>query len=182
MSKPVESDSKTKADEAPTSWFKYSDVPEDRKSEILGNCSSLTDSIYRGLDLRNEIVSVTTQKLGEIILLKANANNNLAGLAICHCGPRTEAGSGTCYVKFGMTANEGQSASDNFDHLLASCERYAASQGLTTLLAGVNIGNLGAYRKMISRGFKTEYQGVMMTKNNDPGYHKEDVYAIDDWR
>ena len=51
-----------------------------------------------------------------------------------------------------------------------------------TLLAGVNIGNLGAYRKMISKGFKTEYQGVMMTKNNDPGYHKEDVYAIDDWR
>jgi len=21
-----------------------------------------------------------------------------------------------------------------------------------------------------------------MTKNNDPGYHIEDVYAIDDWR
>ena len=78
-----------------------------------------------------------------------------------------------------MKANQ---PADNFDHLLEACERYAASQGLMTLLAGVNIGNLGAYRKMISKGFKTEYQGVMMTKNNDPGYHKEDVYAIDDWR
>lgn len=184
MSKPVGSYSKTKEHEAPTptNWFKYSDVPHDRKSTILGNCSSLTNSIYKGLDLRNEIVSITTQKLGEIILLKANAKNDLGGLAVCHCGPRTEAGSGTCYVKFGMAANEGQSAPDNFDHLLEACERYAASQGLMTLLAGVNIGNLGAYRKMISKGFKTEYQGVMMTKNNDPGYHKEDVYAIDDWR
>jgi hypothetical protein len=35
---------------------------------------------------------------------------------------------------------------------------------------------------MISKGFRTEFQGVMMTKNNDPGYHIEDVYAIDDWR
>ena len=183
MSKPVGSASKTKELEVSTSWFKYSDVPHDRKSTILGNCSSLTNSIYKGLDLRSEIVSVTTQKLGDIILLGANANyNNLAGLAVCHCGPKTEAGSGTCYVKFGMAANEGQSAPDNFDHLLEACERFAASQGLITLVAGINIGNLGAYRKMISRGFKTEYQGVMMTKNNDPGYHNEDVYAINDWR
>ena len=70
MSKHVGSASKTKEHEAPSNWFKYSDVPHDKKSTILGNCSSLTDSIYKGLDLRNEIVSITTQKLGEIILLK----------------------------------------------------------------------------------------------------------------
>ncbi len=81
-----------------------------------------------------------------------------------------------------MTGNGGRSASANFDNLLESCEHFAASKGLSKLAAGINIGNLAAYRKMISKGFKTEFQGVMMTKNNDPGYHKEDVYAIDDWR
>ena len=96
MSKPVGSASKTKEHEVPTptNWFKYLRRPTHRKSTILGNCSSLTNSIYKGLDTRNEIVSITTQKLGEIILLKANAKNDLGGLAVCHCGPRTEAGSG----------------------------------------------------------------------------------------
>jgi hypothetical protein len=81
-----------------------------------------------------------------------------------------------------VVGNEDRSASTNFDNLLEYCEHFAASQGLSKLVAGVNIGNLAAYRKMISKGFKTDYQGVMMTKNNDPGYHMEDVYAMDDWR
>jgi hypothetical protein len=81
-----------------------------------------------------------------------------------------------------VTASDDRSESANFDELIDCCEKFAVSQGLSKLAAGVNIGNLGAYRKMISKRFRTEFQGVMMTKNNDPGYHIEDVYAIDDWR
>jgi hypothetical protein len=81
-----------------------------------------------------------------------------------------------------VTASEDRSKSANFDELIECCEKFASSQGLSKLAAGVNIGNLAAYRKMISKGFRTEFQGVMMTKNNDPGYHIESVYAIDDWR
>ncbi|MDW0335803.1 MAG: hypothetical protein QN755_08900, partial [Nitrososphaeraceae archaeon] len=110
-------------------------------------------------------------------------SNKLVGLAVCHCGPKTEAGSNSCYVKFGsVTASGNRSKSDNFDDLMEYCEHFAASQGLSKLVAGVNLGNFAAYRKMISMGFRTESHGVMMTKNNDPGYHIEDVYAIDDWR
>jgi N-acetylglutamate synthase-like GNAT family acetyltransferase len=80
MSKPVKSEYAEKESQEKISWGKYSDIQKEQTSQVLDNCSSLTDSIYDGL------------------------------------------------------------------------------------------------------GFRTELQGVMMTKNNDPGYHIEHVYAIDDWR
>ena len=159
-------------------------MKKDKSSEALESCYSLTDSIYSGLDLKIEILSVANQKLGDTILLTDNKDNNkLVGIAVCHCGPNTEAGSNTCYIKFGSAvSSEDRSKSANFNELIGCCEQFAASQGLTKLVGGVNIGNIAAYREMISNGFRTESQGVMMTKNNDPGYHLEDVYAIDDWR
>ena len=183
MSKTIKSEYAMKDGQEMISWTKYSDMQKERPSEILNNCYSLTDSIYDGLDLKVEIQSVANQKLGDTILLTDNKSNKLLGLAICHCGPNTEAGSNTCYVKFGsVTASEDRSKSANFNELIECCEIFAASQGLSKLAAGVNIGNFHAYRKLLSKGFRTEFQGVMMTENNDPGYPIEDVYAIDDWR
>jgi hypothetical protein len=166
-----------------TSWTKYSCIQKAQTSEILDNCYALTDSIYNGLNLKVEIESVANQKLGDTILFLDDKNNTLKGLAICHCGSKTEAGSNTCYIKFGsVNVNEDGSESANFEKLLDYCEEFAASQGLSKLTAGVNVGNFSAYRKMISKGFRTEFQGVLMTKNNEPGYHVEGIYAIDDWR
>jgi len=183
MSKPTKAEYTMEDGQEMISWTKYSDMQKERPSEILDYCYSLTDSIYEGLDLKVEIQSVANQKLGDTILITDNKRNKLLGLAVCHCGPKTEAGSNTCYVKFGsVTASEDGSESANFDELIKCCEHFAVTQGLSKLAAGVNLGNLAAYRKMISKGFRTEFQGVMMTKNNDPGYHIEDVYAIDDWR
>jgi predicted N-acetyltransferase YhbS len=183
MSRLVKSVNETKENEGLIGWSKFSNIQKERRSEVLADCNSLTSSIYDGLDLRIEILSVANQNLGDTILLTNNKSDKLLGLAVCHCGPRTEAGSNTCYVKFGLVAGNGElPASENFDYLLGSCDLFAASQGLSKLSIGVNVGNLDAYRKMISKGFKTEFQGVLMTKNNDPGYHTEGVYAIDDWR
>jgi N-acetylglutamate synthase-like GNAT family acetyltransferase len=183
MSKPVKSEYTEKERQKKTSWTKYSDIQKKQSSRVLDNCSSLTDSIYDGLDLKIEILSAANQKLGDTILLTDNKSNKLLGLAICHFGPKTEAGSNSCYVKFGSVTTSGnRPESANFENLIEYCEHFAASQGLSKLVVGVNIGNLAAYRKMISMGFRTEFQGVMMTKNNDPGYHVEDVFAVDDWR
>jgi GNAT superfamily N-acetyltransferase len=182
MSKPVISVSANMDRQPPLSFSKYSDTKEAKRSQILDQCFLLTDSIYSGLDLRYEIASVNKQKLGETILLW-DKDNRLCGLAVCHCGSGTEAGKDACYVKFGATVTSGdQCASENFDKLLKSCERFAALEGLSKLVAGVNIGNLHAYRKVIAKGFRTDFQGVLMTKNNDPGYHREYLYVIDDLR
>jgi GNAT superfamily N-acetyltransferase len=183
MSKPIRPHNAMIKTQNNISWTKYSDIQKGQTSDVLGNCYSLTGSIYNGLDLKLEIASVANQDLGDTILLIDNKNKTLTGLAICHCGPNTEAGTDTCYIKYGcVKGSEDKSESANFDYLLKSCEQFATSQGLSKLTVRVNIGNLAAYRKVISIGFRTEFQGVMMTKNNDPGYHIEDVYAVDDWR
>jgi hypothetical protein len=51
------------------------------------------------LDVSREIQSVWEQGLGDTVFLWEESG--LAGLAVCHCGAATEAGSNTCYVKFG---------------------------------------------------------------------------------
>jgi GNAT superfamily N-acetyltransferase len=182
MSKPIMPKNPFSKGEVTSNFFKYSSFDESSRSDIIKESISLTDSIYHGLNLESEVQSVFQQTLGETILIR-DKDMNLCGLAVCHCGAGTEAGSNTCYVKFGATISNGQqSALDLLENLLNSCEHFAASQGLTKLAAGVNVGNLDSYRKMIAKGFRTEFQGVLMTKNNDPGYHREDKCVIDDWR
>jgi GNAT superfamily N-acetyltransferase len=182
MSKTIMPKSSNSDGEVTMYFSKYSSFDESRRSDIINESFSLTDSIYGGLNLESEVQSIFKQGLGETILMRGK-DMNLCGLAVCHCGAGTEAGSNTCYVKFGATISNGQqSALDIFEDLLNFCERFTASQGLSKLVAGVNVGNLSSYRKMIAKGFRTEFQGVLMTKNNDPGYHKEDICAIDDWR
>jgi predicted N-acetyltransferase YhbS len=97
-------------DEKKTSlqWSKYSELQtaEDRR-DCLNRCHSLTNLIYDGLDVQFEINSVKTQNLGDTVLLWQNGNGNdhdlerrLIGLAVCHCGAGTEAGSEVCYFKW----------------------------------------------------------------------------------
>ena len=160
-------------------WSKYSELPERGRQESLAACRELTNAIYEGLDLEREIQAVDAQKLGDTVLLWDDTQ--LIALAVCHCGPGTEAGSGTCYIKFG-TVRPGPTAGQHFDRLLDACEELAAAQGVSRLAAGVNMSHHDAYRKMIARGFRTELEGVAMHKSNEPGYHRPDVYVIDDWR
>ena len=106
---------------------------------------------------------------------------SLVGLAACHCGAGSEAGSNKCYIKFGGV-KPGHAAASNFDRLLDSCEAFAKEQGMTHIVAGVNTGRYEAYRKLFARGFRTDISGVAMQRNNDPGYNEFDKYIIDDGR
>ena len=160
-------------------WSTYSEVPPPEQAGCLSACRELTDAIYAGLDLGEEIRAVAAQGLGDTVLLWDQAQ--LVGLAVCHCGAGTEAGSGTCYVKFGAVG-PGATASARFDQLLDACEALAARQGLARLSAGVNTGRHAAYRQMLARGFRTELQGVAMHHRNAEGYNRPEVYLMDDWR
>lgn len=170
-------------------WSRYSELPTTKdQRECLSSCRNLTNSIYNGLDLQLEINSVNTQRLGDTVLLWEDGSGvgerekrRLIGLAVCHCGPGTEAGSGICYIKFGGAFSEPNSAT-YFDRLIDACEIFAKGQGLSRLVAGVNTGRHGAYCKLISRGFRTEFQGVVMDKPNEPAYNNPETYLIDDWR
>jgi hypothetical protein len=158
---------------------RYSEVPSNQRDFCLNASRELTNTIYEGLDLEREICAVETQGLGDSLLLWDE--QGLAGLAVCHYGQGSEAGSNTCYVKFGVV-RLGSSAGQLFEQLLDGCETLSAMQGMSRLVAGVNTSRHEAYRRMLARGFCTEILGVAMQKQNEPGYNRPDVYVIDDWR
>jgi predicted N-acetyltransferase YhbS len=146
----------------------------------LGEIRELTDAVFPGLDLRREIVAVQTQRLGDTILLEADGE--LAGAAICHCGAGTEAGSGACYVKFGAV-RPGPAAGEWFERLLDACEVFAAASGSELLVAGVSTGCLDAYRRMLSRRFRAGLIGVSMYLRPDvPNLDTPADYVLDDLR
>ena len=162
---------------------------EEEERKYLDICGKLTNAIYEGLDVRVEIMSVNKQELGDTILLwdddnysnGGNYSNTLVGFGVCHCGPGSEAGSNTCYIKFGAV-KPGPTAGNNFDKLLDACEAFAAEEGISRIVAGANTGRYEAYRKMLSRGFQTDILGIAMQRYNESGYNRSNVYIIDDWR
>jgi GNAT superfamily N-acetyltransferase len=173
MSKPVQrvtSDSRSS---------KYSEVTESERKNILNACRKITDALYPGLDVEREIRAIHTQGLGETVLLWGD--HGIEGLAVCHCGPGTEAGNDKCYIKFGGV-QPGPNAGTLFDRLLDAGETLAASRAMSRLEAGVNLACHEAYRKMLERGFRTDMQGVAMHRHNEPGYHRPGIFVIDDWR
>jgi GNAT superfamily N-acetyltransferase len=160
-------------------WTCFSEFSAEEKQSCLQACRELTSSIYDGLDVEREIRAVDEQNLGDTVLTWTGGL--LAGLAVCHTGAGTEAGSGKCYVKFGAVRS-GPNARREFRRLLDACCEFAAKRGATNLDAGVNLARLDAYREMLQAGFRTTRQGVVMERNAEPGYNRPEVFLIDDWR
>ena len=164
----------------PGPWSRYSELPETQRNAAEKSCRELTEAIYEGLDLSAEIRTVAALSLGDTILLWGAASR-LAGLAICHWGPASEAGAGCCFVKFGAV-RPGPGAEQRFAGLLDACKELAVAAGMSNVLAGVNLAREEAYRQMAARGFRTEISGVTMHRPSEPGYSRPGVYVLDDWR
>jgi GNAT superfamily N-acetyltransferase len=146
---------------------------------VMTAIRELTDAVYPGLDLSREIESVRAQRLGDTVLIDDGAG--LQGLAVCHVGAGTEAGSGACYVKFGAV-RPGAGAERRFGLLIDACHGLAAERGASVLVAGANAGRDRAWRVLAGRGFRRDFQGVTMHRPNEPGYSTADSFVIDDWR
>jgi len=159
---------------------RFSETTGVARSECLAACAKLTDSIYPGLDVGSEIESVCTFGLGETLLID-DEEPSLAGLATCHVGPGTEAGSRTMYLKFGAVRG-GSGAAERFERLLDTCAAYAATVGADNVLAGVSTARHAAYRTLLGRRFRTVLQGVTMHRPNEAGYSRPDAFVLDDWR
>jgi len=160
-------------------WSVFSTAGDATQESHLNACRALTNEIYEGLDPTREVRAVCEQKLGETVLVWNDSK--LAAFAICHFGAGTEAGSGTCYIKFGAV-RPGTRAEETFDELLIACETIALQTGLTRIVGGVNTARHEAYQRMLANGFRTDMQGVAMQRPNEAGYNRPGVYLIDDWR
>jgi GNAT superfamily N-acetyltransferase len=159
----------------------YSELSDAERPETLAEIRAVTDAIFPGLDVEREIRAVDSQALGDTVLLRDG--DDLVGLAVCHCGGGTEAGSGACFVKFGAV-RPGERAPERFERLLDACEALAAESGLERIIAGVNTGRLGAYRQMLARGFRADVLiGLAMRgRPGGPDYDRPQHYVIDDLR
>ena len=162
-----------------TRWTKFSDVSSGEREGMLERCRVLTGRVYEGLDVGVEILSVVEQRLGETVLLWRS--EELVGLAVCHCGAGTEAGSGICYIKFAVVQS-GVGGDPEFRRLLVACEELALQGGLTKLRGGVNTARQEAWTAMLESGWRGTMAGVVMQRPNEPGYNKAGVFLIDDWR
>lgn len=158
---------------------RLSDVSDDDLPAVMAAVRELTDAVYPGLDLSREIASVRAQRLGDTVLTDDGAS--LAGVAVCHAGAGTEAGSGECYVKFGAV-RPGPGADRRFGQLIDACHGLAAEYGASVLAAGANAGRERAWRELAGRGFRASRQGVTMHRPNEAGYSTSDAFVIDDWR
>jgi GNAT superfamily N-acetyltransferase len=157
----------------------WSQLGEEKGRRVGSWCASVTDAIYRGLNVSSEIEAVARFSLGDTILLGDDAH--LEGFAVCHCGRQTEGGTGTCYVKFAAVRPSAHSV-DAFAHLVAACEHFAARRECERVACGMNYGRIEAVRVLVDRGFRTETLGVTMHGDNSAGYSLPGNMVIDDWR
>jgi GNAT superfamily N-acetyltransferase len=157
----------------------YSEAaPADREG-CRTACRDLTDSLYEGLDVGLEVRAAQAHGLGETVLCWHGSR--LEGVAVCHLGPGTEAGSATCYVKFGAV-RPGRRAESAFATLMDACEALAAERGAERVALGVNTSRAEAYGCLLNRRFRIRQLGVAMHRPNEPGYSRPGVYCVDDWR
>lgn len=157
---------------------RYSEVPASERGAILERCRELAGAIFEGLDLEHEIRAVDDQRLGDTVLLIDGSE--IGGFAVAHCGAG-EAASGACFVKFGAV-RPGPAAGDRFAALLGACEQLAVERGAERIVAGVSVARHDAYRRLMTRGYRTQFHGVRMARPDEPGYSRREVYAIDDLR
>lgn len=158
---------------------RYTELPPAERVRALDACRELTATAYEGLDLEREIRAVESQNLGEVVLLDDAAG--LAGMAVCHLGAGTEAGSRGCYVKFGL-ARPGPGAERRFGALLDACEALAVDHHADHVELGMNTGRHEAYAAVMARGYRAGLVGVTMHRANDEGYSRPGTWLIDDWR
>ena len=161
-------------------WSRYGGLPQGDRGAVEAACRELTVTLYDGLDLSAEIRTVAARGLGDTLLLWEGASR-LAGFAVCHWGPASEAGQGCCFVKFGAV-RPGAGDAARFAALLEGCGSLAAAAGMPTLLAGVNLAREEAYLQMVARGFRAEIQVVTMHRPNEGAYSRPGLYVLDDLR
>src|ERR1700689_5694082 len=72
--------------EAPAGWSRYSALDKASKDDALRGGRDVTNTLYPGLDLTEEIRAVADQGLGDTVLVEGA--DGMAAFAVCHYGPR----------------------------------------------------------------------------------------------
>lgn len=157
----------------------FSDLTEQDKASALAACREVTETVYPGFDVTQEIRAAANFGFGDTALLRRD--RAVVGFAVCHHGAMSEAGSHQLMVKVGAVRS-GRGAEADFAALLRAAEALAARRGAPKIVAGTNVGRAGAYRILLEAGFRTFMNGIAMLRPDVPGYNVPGAFVIDDWR
>ena len=159
----------------------FSELAASERPAVLDACRSIAGSVYRGLDLTGEIMSIDRAGFGDTVLL--GPDTAMTGFACCHQGRGSEAGSPQTLVKF-AAIRPGENAPAEFEALMTACEAFAALRSTNTLVAGTNTGRAECYEAMLGMGFRSWMNGIAMLKTAGDArghvYNVPVIYAIDD--
>jgi GNAT superfamily N-acetyltransferase len=164
---------------APPGTDVLSRLSPDAQAEALTACRELTESVFDGLDVTGEVLSVGEQGTGDTVLVRGGSR--LAGVAVCHAGAGSEAGSGRAAVKF-AAVRPGPGSRDRLATLLAAVEAWAAGAGAAVVSAGTGAGRVRAWETLRAAGYRPFLHGLAMHGERQAGYDREDVLVLDDWR
>ena len=105
----------------PPGRSRFSDLNTAQQNEALLACQNIADTLYPGLglDLTEEIRATQGQGLGDTVLI--DGTRGIGAFAVCHYGPRSEAGADACFIKFGAV-RVGAPAEQAYLRLLDACE------------------------------------------------------------
>lgn len=148
------------------------------RERLKAECAAITNAIAPGLEVSGDLDAVFDQELGATLVLPDAAG--AAAFAVCHFGPRSEAGADVLYIRF-AAVRPGAACARDFERLIAACEALALAEGLSKVMAGVNTAREQACRSLWSQGFKIELSGITMHRGG-PGYDRPEVHILDDWR
>jgi hypothetical protein len=84
-------------------WSRCAELAESQRQQVQAVLRELTEQLDEGLDLSGEIRPTLARKLGDTVLLWDGVSH-LAGFAICHWGPVSEAGAGCLLSNSGRCA------------------------------------------------------------------------------
>jgi len=164
----------------PPDTSRFNDAKMEDRAQLLSACREVAGANFEGLDVSREIRAVAEQKLGNTILVWDGSS--LAAFAVCHTGPRSEAGTGMCYAKF-AAVRPGPRAVENLKRLLDAIEAFARCAWAQKIMAGVNVARRETFGALMAHGFRGDSQGVAMeTGDASSGYNHPGVFILDDWR
>ena len=157
----------------------FADLDQSRQADSLRQVRELGNRLLPGLDVTGEVLSVLDQKLGATLL--RFDDGALDGVAVCHTGAGSEAGSGNTYLKFGAIA-PGANREPRLSALLRGVEDFALSRRAPSIGLGCNTAHRVTSAVLRRSGYRPEFVGVSMLSPDDGAYHRDEFDVLDDLR
>lgn len=160
-----------------SNWSRLGELSGSQRDEALAAARELTGSVFEGLDVTGEMQAISAHALGDTVCVWEGSR--LVGLALCHVGKHTEAGTNTCKIRFAAVRDGDEAA---FDATMDASEAYAAHRGVGRLVLGINTGRRRAYQRLLTRNFQVSELGVDLQIPDVPGYNHANAFVVDDGR